>query len=123
MQSDTKFHGAASRPPAKARSCGNAYRTRFHRGLREQLSNLLTPAEVSAERASFTAARTAQNAAPIAARWGSLQVRHEVLVSINILRRRHLANTGKEISSAEVVNALMLVGLEGMTRDGGTFAA
>ncbi|WP_436399418.1 hypothetical protein [Roseobacter sp. S98] len=44
--------------------------------------------------------------------WTTTRIRIEQMATLSLLQRRHLKATGKEISRAEVLAALMATGLE-----------
>ncbi|MDQ2091060.1 hypothetical protein NO357_14240 [Marimonas arenosa] len=46
------------------------------------------------------------------AAWTSIRARSVQVALLDVLRKRHLENTGKEVSRAEVLAALMSEGLE-----------
>ena len=49
--------------------------------------------------------------------WVVTQLRCETVALVNALRANHLVNTGKEISKAEVVNALVIHGFSSLIRN------
>lgn len=95
----------------KATAIGDCARTRWTRHLRKRLFSLVTPIEfLSAEEGANNTARWKPwDERP---RWVSIQVRIDQMAVIEMLQARHLKATGKEISRAEVLAALMAEGLE-----------
>ena len=48
--------------------------------------------------------------------WVSMRVRPEVTATLVLLQKQHLATTGKEISQAEVLSALVAAGVKAVSR-------
>jgi hypothetical protein len=94
-----------------ATSVGNHNRGRWTRHLRERLNALVPTIELIAAEAGVTVTvrKTLWEERP---KWTSTRIRTDHLAVINLLQARHLNNTGKEISRAEVLAALMAAGLE-----------
>ena len=95
----------------KATAVGERNRARWTRHLRKKLFTLVTPMEfMTAEEGATNAARKAPwDDRP---RWATARLRVEQMAVIEMLQRRHLKVTGKEISRSEVLAALMAEGLE-----------
>lgn len=103
----------------KATALGERNRARWTRHLRKRLSTLVSASEVmAAEEASILEAIRRQMQGPRnrpwddRPRWATLQIRIDQMAVIEMLQARHLKVTGKEISKAEVLAALMAEGLE-----------
>ena len=99
--------------PAKtnATAVGERNRARWTRHLRKKLFSLVTPMESlnAEEGAAATARRMPWDGRP---RWASIKIRIDQMAVIEMLQAQHLKVTGKEISRAEVLAALMAEGLE-----------
>lgn len=98
--------------PAKtpATSVGWNRRSSWSRLLRRQAMDTLPRADLFAaeeETAKTIRARKGQDRAA----WTSVRVRFDVAATLSVLQRLHLEATGKEISKAEVLAALMTAGL------------
>lgn len=95
----------------KAAAVGERNRARWTPHLCKKLFSLTTPIEFlnAEEGAANTARKLPWDDRP---RWATLQIRIEQVAVIEMLQARHLKATGKEISKAEVLAALMAEGLE-----------
>lgn len=103
----------------KATAVGDRNRTRWSRHLRRRLCELLPPTEfLAAEEGEIAEAIRRQRNGPHGApwydrpKWLTTRIRTEQTTAIRMLQKRHLKTTGKEISRAEVLAALMAAGLE-----------
>ena len=103
----------------KATALGERNRARWTRHLRKKLFMAVPTLAVMAEEEAsiLDAIRRQTNAArhwPWAGRprWASIQIRIEQMAIIEMLQTRHLMATGREISRAEVLAALMAEGLD-----------
>lgn len=104
---------------SNATAVGERNRRRWSRYLRERLSALVAPmdlmtAEESSTLDEFRHQRTAPNKYPWQDRptWTTARIRIDQMATLSLLQKRHLKATGKEISRAEVLAALMATGLE-----------
>ncbi|EAQ45631.1 hypothetical protein MED193_08258 [Roseobacter sp. MED193] len=104
---------------SKATALGERNRTRWSRVMRNRLFDLVRPMEfMAAEETAITDAvhhqRRASNRYPWQDRptWVTTRIRTDQMAALDMLQRRHLQTTGKEISKAEVLAALMASGLE-----------
>lgn len=112
---DTRY----TRPTkTKAAAVGERNRARWTRHLRKRVFTLVDATEVMvAEEASSLDAIRRQMKGPRnlpwadRPRWATLQIRIDQMAVIEMLQARHLKVTGKEISKAEVLAALMAEGL------------
>ena len=95
----------------KATAVGERNRARWTRHLRKKLFSLVTPIEfLSAEEGTTNTARNKPwDDRP---RWVTTRLRIDQMAVLEMLQARHLKATGKEISKAEVLAALMAEGLE-----------
>jgi len=93
-----------------AASLGQKARTHWSTALRKKAFASLPPVEFMAEEAALTNATRSRRGYQKAA-WTSVRVRLDQVAILDLLRKRHLRNTGKEISRAEVLAALMSAGL------------
>lgn len=95
----------------KATNVGNRNRSRWTRQLRSRLFRLVPALEaMNAEEGVISAAkRKPWSDRP---RWVSIQIRTDHMAVIELLQSRHLKATGKEISRAETLAALMTEGLQ-----------
>jgi hypothetical protein len=103
----------------KATALGERNRARWTRHLRKRLFALVSTSEVmAAEEGSMLEAIRRQMRGPRnrpwedRPRWATLKIRIDQMAVIEMLQSRHLKVTGKEISKAEVLAALMADGLE-----------
>jgi hypothetical protein len=103
----------------KASAVGDRNRQRWARYLRQRLTSLVSANEllVAAETANTDAVHRQRDAPrnyPWFDRpqWATVRIRIDQMATIEVLQRRHLKNTDKEISRAEVLAALMASGLE-----------
>lgn len=103
----------------KATAVGERNRARWSRHLRTKLFSLVSTSEVMAsEEASVVGAIQQQMKAPRHMRWDdrprwvTTRLRIDQMAVLETLQTRHLRATGKEISRAEVMAALMAEGLE-----------
>lgn len=94
----------------KATALGERNRARWTHHLRKKLFALVPTKEFMAaeEGATNTARKMPWDERP---RWVSIQIRIDQMAVIEVLQARHLQATGKEISRAEVLAALMAEGL------------
>jgi len=104
---------------SKATAVGERNRTRWSRYMGKRLFDLVPPVEfMNAEEASALEAAHQQcksfNEKRWQARptWTTARIRNDQMAVLDILQKRHLKATGKEISKAEVLAALMGAGLE-----------
>ncbi|UWQ15667.1 hypothetical protein K3556_07285 [Aliiroseovarius sp. M344] len=103
----------------KATAVGERNRARWTRHLRRKLSLLVSTPEVMAADETFTVdaihrlmkppGRVGRDDRP---RWVTTRLRIDQMAVLEMLQARHLKATGKEISRAEVLAALMAEGLE-----------
>lgn len=95
----------------KATAVGERNRARWTRHLRKKLVSLVPTIEImSADEGTTNAARKMPwDERP---RWITTRIRIDQMTVIAMLQARHLRATGKEISRAEVLAALMAEGLE-----------
>lgn len=95
----------------KATAVGERNRARWTRHLRKKLFALVPAIEFMAaeEGTTNTVRKRPWDDRP---RWVSIQIRIDQMAVIALLQARHLKATGKEISRAEVLAALMTEGLE-----------
>ena len=96
---------------SNATAIGERSRARWCRLLRKKLFSLIPPVEyLAAEEGSVNNARNN----PFEGRpaWVTARIRIDQMATLELLQARHLAATGKEISRAEVLAALMAAGLE-----------
>ncbi|MCK8484329.1 hypothetical protein MUY21_09800 [Aliiroseovarius sp. S2029] len=103
----------------KASAVGERNRTRWTRHLRSKVISLTaTPAVMAIKNASALNAIHGQMKSPSRAgwadrpRWVTTRLRIDQMAVLEMLQARHLKATGKEISRAEVLAALMAEGLE-----------
>ena len=102
-----------------ATSVGERNRTRWTRHLRKRLTELVHPmAFISAEENSVVDALHQQRLRPSKypwqdrPKWTNTSIRIDQMATLELLQKRHIKATGKEISKAEVLAALMACGLE-----------
>lgn len=102
-----------------ATTVGERNRTRWTRYLRKRLKELVHPmAFISATENSVADALQQQRASsakyPWQDRptWTNARIRIDQMATLELLQKRHLKATGKEISKAEVLAALMACGLD-----------
>lgn len=95
----------------KASAVGNEQRTRFTRILRRRAFDLLPTAEVMATEEAVTNTIRSRRGRDRAA-WTTIRARFDQVGLLDLLRQRHLKNTGKELSRAEALAAVMAAGLE-----------
>lgn len=95
----------------KATAVGERDRVRWSRRLRRKLHTTVPYMEIKAaeEGAVNETRRKPWDDRP---QWASVRIRTEQMAIINMMQSRHLKATGKEISRAEVLAALMAEGLE-----------
>ncbi len=103
----------------KATALGERNRVRWTRHLRTKFSIVLPIIDVmAAEEASILVAIRRQTNAvrhwpwSDRPRWASIQIRIDQMAIIEMLQARHLMATGREISRAEVLAALMAEGVD-----------
>ena len=109
-----------SRPTGSdATAVGERNRTRWTRHLRKRLTDLVPPvAFISATENSVADALERQRVAPPKypwqdrPKWTNARIRIDQMATLELLQKRHLTATGKEISKAEVLAALMACGLD-----------
>ncbi|WP_299960355.1 hypothetical protein [uncultured Roseobacter sp.] len=118
-----QYHGASKRPPPAARQCGSAHRLRYLHHLRDVACHGFGLSNFSSAHERWKAQRRTETRSPKALNWSNQQVRPEMTVIIGLLQHRHLENTGKEISRAEVINALAAAGLPHLLEQTRAFAA
>ncbi|UWP91403.1 hypothetical protein K3X13_10005 [Aliiroseovarius crassostreae] len=95
----------------KATAVGQRGRTYWSRRLRKQAYDLLPVLDFMAAEATLlntVRKRPGQDRAA----WTSIRTRIEHAALLDVLRQRHLENTGQEISRSEALAALMVAGLE-----------
>ncbi|SHG75271.1 hypothetical protein SAMN05444003_0772 [Cognatiyoonia sediminum] len=104
---------------SNATSVGDKNRRRWSRCLRSRVFELFKPIDfLNAEGSVVLNAIHKQMADHRRGRWNdrpswvSTRIRTDQMAIINMLQSRHLNATGKEISKAEVLAALMAAGLE-----------
>ncbi|MEO1140505.1 MAG: hypothetical protein AAFW87_13750 [Pseudomonadota bacterium] len=104
---------------SKATAVGDRNRRRWSRHLRERIASLISPVDFMTAEESHTLdaikrQRMASSKYPWQDRptWTTTRVRIDQMATLSLLQRRHLKATGKEISRAEVLAALMATGLE-----------
>ena len=104
---------------SKATALGERNRRRWSRHLRDCLTNLVAPMEfMFAEEGSKLDVIQRQQRAPRRypwqdrPTWTTARIRIEQMATLSLLQKRHLKATGKEISKAEVLAALMATCLE-----------
>lgn len=104
---------AYTRPvKTKASTVGTRNRSRWSRLLRKELFTVFTPTEFMAAEEGATNATARRTKSYDRPRWSTVRVRVDQLAAIELLQQRHLEVTGKEISRAEVLAALMTAGLK-----------
>ncbi|MEL6596285.1 MAG: hypothetical protein AAFQ47_10135 [Pseudomonadota bacterium] len=103
----------------KATSIGDRNRRRYSRHLRRRIFDLLRPIDfmVAEETVISDAAHRQRNSSrddpwQDRPKWVTTRIRTDQMALIGLLQKRHLKSTGKEISKAEVLAALMATGLE-----------
>lgn len=103
----------------KATAVGERNRARWTRHLRKKVYSMVSTIEVmAAEEASTLNAIRGQMKSPGRRGWDdrpcwtSTRIRIDQMAVLEMLQARHLKATGKEISRAEVLAALMAEGLE-----------
>ena len=103
----------------KASALGDRNRRRWARYLRQKLSSLVSANELMQARETVnTDAVHRQREQPRhypwldRPQWASVRIRIDQMATIEMLQRRHLEVTEKEISKAEVLAALMASGIE-----------
>lgn len=94
----------------EATAIGQRNRRRWSRLLRNTLFELVPTVDLmlAQETSANSARRFPWNDRPS---WVSIRIRIDQMAAIELLQRRHLKATGKEISRAEVLAALMAAGL------------
>ena len=104
---------------SKATAVGDRNRRRWSRHLRERIKSLVSPlAFMNAEEnhilSEINRQRSASCKYPWEDRptWATTRIRIDQLATLSLLQKRHLKATGKEISKAEVLAALMAIGLD-----------
>ena len=110
---------AYNRPTkTKATALGERNRALWTHHLRKKLFALVPAMEFMAaeDGATNTARKMPWDGRP---HWVSIQIRIDQMAVIEMLQARHLKATGKEISRAEVLAALMAEGLEGIFNQAG----
>lgn len=103
----------------KAAALGERNRLRWTRHLRQKLSSLVSANELMLARETVnTDAVCRQREQPRhypwvdRPQWATVRIRMDQMATVEMLQRRHLEVTEKEISKAEVLAALMASGLE-----------
>lgn len=101
--------------PTKTKGAALGWRPRssWVRLLRRQAYHLLSEREVR-QAESEIAAKACAGRRQDKAAWMSIRVRFDHVAIIDVLQKRHLEVTGKEISRSEVLAALMMAGLRGI---------
>lgn len=93
-----------------ATAVGERQRTQWSRALRKSAFALIPAIEIMHfEETAFRVIRTRKGQDRAA--WTSIRARFDQAAILDLLRQRHLMNTGKEMSRAEALAALMVVGL------------
>lgn len=105
-------HPAYTRPTkTKATAVGQRGRTFWARLLRKKAWNVFPGVDLMAAEESLICAIRRRPGQDRAA-WTSVRTRVDQAALLDVLRSRHLKNTGKEISRSEALAALMFAGLE-----------
>ena len=102
-----------------AAAVGERNRTRWTRYLRSRLFDLIPVIEIMAAEEGFVS-EAVQRQRYVSSRhlwrdrptWATARIRIDQMATLEVLQKRHLEATGKEISRAEVLAALMAAGLE-----------
>jgi hypothetical protein len=103
--------GVYTRPArTAATNVGDVNRRRFHKALRSLVFDLIPHMEWLVASETTTSGLKARPWSDRPA-WAVLRVRLDHIALLDLLQRRHLNNTGKEVSRAEVLAALMAAGL------------
>lgn len=95
----------------KATSVGQRGRTHWARLLRKQAWGLFPGVDLMAAEESL-ACSIRKRPGQERAGWTSIRTRVDQAALLDVLRSRHLKNTGKELSRSEALAALMFAGLE-----------
>ncbi|TMV08532.1 hypothetical protein FGK63_05235 [Ruegeria sediminis] len=95
----------------KATAVGEKNRLRWNRQLRKKVFHLIKAMDfmLAEETATSNARKYPWDDRPT---WVTTRIRIDQLAILELLQKRHLETTGKEISRAEVLAALMAAGLE-----------
>lgn len=101
-----------------ATSIGERQRSRWSRYLRQRLFASITPIDFANSEESVihgvTCKQPNNRNRPVGQErptWTNARVRTDQMAVLNLLQKRHLKATGKEISKGEVLAALMVAGL------------
>ncbi len=104
---------------SKATAVGERNRTRWSRYMRKRVFDLVPLMDfMNAEEITVSAASHIQRKSPSKRLWQdrptwvTARIRTDQMATLDLLQKRHLKTTGKEISKAEVLAALMASGLE-----------
>jgi hypothetical protein len=104
---------------SKATAVGERNRSRWSRHMRKRLFDLVPPIDfMNAEEAAVLDAVRQQRKSSSKQfwqdrpTWVTARIRSDQMATLDLLQKRHLKATGKEISKAEVLAALMASGLE-----------
>lgn len=95
----------------KATSIGQKGRTFWTRILRNRAAHLFPRMDLLATEEALIA-KVRKHPGQAQAAWMSIRIRIEHAALLDVLRERHLKNTGHEISRSETQAALMEAGLE-----------
>ncbi|WP_270725876.1 hypothetical protein [Shimia sp. Alg240-R146] len=112
----TAYYTTQHRPNTEARKLPAGGRTYYLRCLRSTCEGFFGRA-FSATLAPLKADRMEASGRSHAALWSVLRIRPEVVTAVDMLKARYLANTGREVSQAEVLNALVHVAQLQIARD------
>jgi hypothetical protein len=94
-----------------------ASRNIYRRAMRSKAEAVFTLAELSTTQKALNEKRNRTPRGNWRDDWSTLLVRPEVIVIINIIKARHLQNTGLELSNAEAIAALITAGLPALLRN------
>lgn len=86
-------------------------RNMYRRAVRARAEAVFSLAELTTQQNAFSEKRNRKPRGNWRDDWNSILVRPEVIVIINVLKARHLKNTGLELSNAEAIAAIFAVGL------------
>lgn len=93
-----------------ATAVGERQRTRWSRTLRKQTVALIPVIEITRHEEALSRVILGRKGQDRNA-WASIRARVDQVALLDLLRQRHLVNTGKELSRAEALAALMAAGL------------
>lgn len=94
-----------------ASAVGERNRTRWSRLLRKKLFEVFPTVEIMAAEESAVNAALGKRRTSERPNWTTVRVRIDQSAALGMLQERHLEATGKEISRAEALAALMAAGL------------